>query len=385
MKQEFTWFCYSYTDSLAFDSADQARQACTADGNRVRKITCQRAFSWFFATQSTMKVIQHSPGAGVFRAPLGLGHKHVQSLLAGWPLRRRLLRRRVWPLLAAAQPEVLDCGDDVRLLGYYSPQAGETRGLAILLHGWEGSAEANYVLSVGGALYDAGCDVFRLNFRDHGATHGLNRELFHSCRIDEVVNAIKRITEAHPAARTFLIGHSLGGNFALRVAARAGAAELALSGTVAICPVLRPHSTMRALEDGLWVYRHYFLHRWRRSLLAKAASFPELYDFGDLRRFRTLTATTEFFVARYTNFPDLDAYLHGYDITGAALAGLQVPTRLIAAVDDPVIPVADLADLASSRALQISVMPRGGHCGFLESYNLRSWLDRAVLSELTVH
>ena len=120
----------------------------------------------------------------------------------------------------------------------------------ILLHGWEGSAEANYVVSVGGLLYDAGFDVFRLNFRDHGDTFALNRELFHSCRIDEVVGAVAAIAARHPAERTFLVGHSLGGNFALRAAARAPAAGIDLTKVVAVCPVLRPQSTMRALEDG---------------------------------------------------------------------------------------------------------------------------------------
>jgi len=318
-----------------------------------------------------------------FRAPVGLRHRHVQSLLAGWPLRQRLVSRSAAGLLGAARPEILDCGDGIRLLGLYSGSLGPSRGLAILLHGWEGSAEASYVLSVGARLYDAGFEVFRLNFRDHGATHALNRELFHSCRIDEVVQATRSAMAAHPARNTFLIGHSLGGNFALRVAVRAPAAGLDLTKVVAICPVLRPHSTMAALESGLWVYREYFLWRWRRSLLAKAACFPDLYEFGDLRRFPTLTATTDFFVSRYTPFPDLDAYLHGYAVTGDALAGLSIPTRLIVAADDPVIPIADLDDIAQPSALAVDVVPHGGHCAFLESYRLRSWLDRAVLAELS--
>jgi predicted alpha/beta-fold hydrolase len=317
-----------------------------------------------------------------FRAPVGLRHRHVQSLLAGWPLRQRLVRRRAAGLLDVARPEILDCGDGIRLLGLYSGSLRQSRGLAILLHGWEGSAEASYVLSVGAHLYEAGFDVFRLNFRDHGATHALNRDLFHSCRIDEVVQATRSAMAAHPARKTFLVGHSLGGNFALRVAVRAPAAGLDLAKVVAICPVLRPHSTMAALESGLWVYREYFLRRWRRSLLAKAACFPGVYEFGDLRRFPTLTATTEFFVTRYTPFPDLDSYLHGYAITGDALAGLSIPTRLIVAADDPVIPIADLDDLARPAVLDVDVVPHGGHCAFLESYRLRSWLDRAVLAEV---
>ena len=320
--------------------------------------------------------------ARVFEPPVGLKHRHVQSLLAGWPWRRSWLRRRAAGLLTAARDEIVECGAGVRLLGHFSPQAGSARGLAILLHGWEGSAAANYVLSVGGLLHAAGYAVFRLNFRDHGDTFALNRELFHSCRIDEVVGAVAEIARRHPAARTFVVGHSLGGNFALRTAARAPAAGLELAKVVAVCPVLRPSSTMHALERGLWVYREYFLRRWRRSLLAKAACFPELYDFGDLRRFPTLTATTEFFAVRYAGFPDLDAYLDGYAITGNALAQLAVPAKLIAAADDPVIPIRDLGDVAVSAALSLEVVPRGGHCAFLEDYRLRSWADRAVLAEL---
>ncbi len=285
-------------------------------------------------------------------------------------------------MLAAALDEIVDCGAGVRLLGHYSPQRSSARGLVILLHGWEGSAAASYVLSAGGRLYEAGFDIFRLNFRDHGDTFALNRELFHSCRIDEVVGAVQRIAAKHRAPRTFLVGHSLGGNFALRVAARAPAAGIDLARVVAICPVLRPHSTMRALEEGLWVYRRYFLRRWRRSLLAKAACFPELYDFRNLRELPTLTATTEFFATRYAGFPDLDSYLKGYAVTGNVLASLAVPTRIIVAADDPVIPIEDLADVAVTNALSVDVFPHGGHCAFIENYRLRSWLDRAVLGEL---
>ncbi|HUQ51894.1 MAG TPA: alpha/beta fold hydrolase [Gammaproteobacteria bacterium] len=320
--------------------------------------------------------------AQAFDPPVGLRHRHVQSLLAGWPWRQRWLRRRAARVLAASRDEIVDCGDGVRLLGHYSAQPGAAKGLAILLHGWEGSAAASYVISAGSLLFEAGYSVFRLNFRDHGETFELNRDLFHSCRIDEVVGAVGEIAVRHPADRTFIVGHSLGGNFALRVAARAPAAHIPVTKVVAICPVLRPTSTMRALEEGLWVYRQYFLRRWRRSLLAKAACFPELYDFGDLRRFATLTTTTEFFATRYARFPDLESYLNGYAITGDALARLEVPARLIAAADDPVIPIADLADVAVTPALKIDVVPRGGHCAFLEDYGLRSWLDRAVLAEL---
>ena len=73
--------------------------------------------------------------------------------------------------------------------------------------------------------------MFRLNFRDHGETHHLNRAMFHSCRIDEVVGARETESRQRFTARPFVIGgFSLGGNFALRVALRAPAAGIPLTG-----------------------------------------------------------------------------------------------------------------------------------------------------------
>ena len=73
--------------------------------------------------------------------------------------------------------------EGVRLLGYHTESAGpKSRGLVVMLHGWEGSADSTYILSVAPKLIAAGYSVFRLNFRDHGDSHHLNRELFHSCR-----------------------------------------------------------------------------------------------------------------------------------------------------------------------------------------------------------
>ena len=255
-------------------------------------------------------------------------------------------------------------------------------GLVVLLHGWEGAADSHYMVSAAQALHDLGFDTCRLNLRDHGGTHHLNEGLFHSCRIQEVVEVIGEIQRLHPVRPTYVVGFSLGGNFALRVGARANQANLELQKIVAICPVLSPRSTMSALEDGLWVYRQYFLAKWRRSLYRKASCFPDKYQFGNLRRFRTLTEMTDFFVQQYTPYSDLFSYLDGYAIIGDVLDRLSVPSELIAAGDDPVIPRADLARLAPNPNLSVTVTDGGGHCGFLEGFALNTWMDREIARQL---
>jgi predicted alpha/beta-fold hydrolase len=338
----------------------------------------------------TQTVITHSDpshastnvSGPIFQPPAWLTNAHLQSILPSLKLRRPFLARRARGMLACAQTQILDCGDGVRLLGHYSAQvaAGRApaRDLAILLHGWEGSADSLYVLSLGAHLFGLGCDVYRLNFRDHGPSHHLNEEIFHSCRLDEVVGAVRRIQELLPGRRTTIAGFSLGGNFALRVANRAPAAGLRLERVVAICPVLRPHSTMDVLEDGAFIYRRYFIQKWKRSLRLKQTLFPQRYDFASILAQRSIKAMTQVMVERYSEFPSLDAYLSGYAIVGDALAALAVPSHVLLAEDDPIIPARDLGDLARNPHLHVRTLPHGGHCGFIDSLNRASWADRQV-------
>jgi len=232
------------------------------------------------------------------------------------------------------------------------------------------------MLELGANLVSRRCITVRINFRDHGGTQALNQGLFHSCRIDEIVSAVEVVRGMYPELPMYLAGFSLGGNFALRVAARG--ARVNLQRVLAVCPVLSPASTMEALENGFWAYRYYFLNRWRRSLAAKSAAFPEIYQFGDLRRLKTLTATTRFFVENYTSFRTLEDYLSGYSIVDGKLDDVRTDSVMVLTADDPVIPIADASRLGANPALHVQVLPYGGHCGLLRDYLLRSWLNESL-------
>ena len=312
-----------------------------------------------------------------------LRNAHLQSVLASVPPRKTAVRRRSAGFRAQSDDVLIDCGAGVRLLGHVALAPGGGNGrMVVMIHGWEGSAESTYMLSVAPALLARGYSVFRLNLRDHGDTHHLNEDLFHSCRLDEVVGAFSWIQDNYQDKRLSAIGYSLGGNFALRVAAVAPAAKLSMDKVIAICPVLNPIQTMAALDSGWWVYRDYFIRRWRNSLLRKRDAFPDQYNFGELTQFANLTDMTEHFVLRYTTFPDLNSYLNGYALTGERLAGLSVQSCMLLADDDPVIPVNGLNSMQASAALNVYRSLFGGHCGFLEGMRLTSWLDEFVLQQL---
>ena len=314
--------------------------------------------------------------AGRFRPPPGLRHPHVQSILGSSSLRGWAQRSLARDFVKSSSAKVLHCDAGVRLLAKFNIPAESPRAVVVALHGWEGSADATYMVAAARRLAAHACVTARINFRDHGGTQALNEGLFHSCRIEEIVSAVSLVEEEFPGLPLYITGFSLGGNFALRVAARYRSP--ALRRVLAICPVLHPPNTMRALEDGLWIYKRYFLQRWRRSLAAKSAVFPELYRFGDLRRLRTLTDTTAYFVENYTGFGSLENYLQGYSIVDGRLDSVSADGVVVLTADDPVNPVTDAARLGSNPNLHVRVLPYGGHCGLLQDYRLRSWLDESI-------
>ena len=314
-----------------------------------------------------------------FRPARWLRNHHVQSMLASTAWRRGRVLRESAALLSTAREVLLDCGAGVRLQCFISTPAQGRGTPVVLLHGWEGNAASLYVLSLARQLFERGFEVVRLNLRDHGDTHHLNRELFHSCRLPEVVGAVSALQRLCAGRALQLVGFSLGGNFMLRVAAQAGAAGLNLSRVIAVSPVLEPVETLAALQRGMPGYEAYFVRKWLRSLRRKAECWPDCYDFTQLARMRDLKLMTAELVRHHSEFPSLEDYLNGYAITGERLASLEVPSNILTSLDDPIIPASALARLARPPSLSLTLTRYGGHCGFFERLRGPTWLEQRIL------
>src|SRR5690606_11959510 len=61
-----------------------------------------------------------------------------------------------------------------------------------------------------------------------------------------------------------------------------------------------------------------------------------------------------------------------------------VPSHVLLALDDPIIPARDVHELARNPNLEIIALPNGGHCGFMDGFNRESWADRKVAELLGV-
>ena len=323
-----------------------------------------------------------------YHAPWWLRSGHVQTLLGSSPWRQRHGARVLAATGAVTRAHVVDGGAGVRLQGLHSVPAGaEPRGFALLLHGGEGSAESGYMRLAAARLLQRGYATFRLNFRDHGDSHHLNEAIFHSARIDEVVNAsldaVRRLwPQAGPERPVVAAGYSLGGNFALRLALRAPAAGLPLARVAAVCPVLDPAATMLAMETGWRFYLHHFERKWRASLQRKRVLFPRVHDFDDGTLRLGMRDLTRWLVERHTDFGTLENYFDGYSIAGDRLSQLAMPAHILTSIDDPVIPVDGFHALALPPGAHLEIAPQGGHCGFLLGAGLDGYAEAWIADRL---
>lgn len=308
-----------------------------------------------------------------------LRNPHIQSVLASISPRRRQWRKRDDRMEQAAQRHVLDCGENVRLLGFHSPHP-QSRGLAVLIHGWEGCQDSAYLYAMACTLYAAGYSVFRLNLRDHGETHALNELPFHSARMAEVLGAFHVIQRLETTRPLICIGFSLGGNFALRVGLMGPSVDINPNLSIGVSPTINPAATLEAIDAGSAIYRRYFLKRWRRTLKQKSMAWPGHFDFSDLDTQTRLVDVTRRFVERHTEYPSYEAYLGAYTLTAGMLMNAPSPLAVIIAQDDPVIPFADFGNLQVRGSLHALETPEhGGHCGFIENWKMLGWADRIVL------
>ncbi len=315
-----------------------------------------------------------------FQPPAWLKNPHTQSVMASSKLRLKKIAHDLAPMKSASRPMLLEGGDG-QLLGYLSAPA-PGRPLVILLHGWEGSGESVYLQSAAAWLYRQGYAVLRLHLRDHGDSHHLNRDLFHSCRDPEVTRAILHAMERIDAPSYQLIGFSLGGSFALRSALGCEQAGRPLDGVISVCPPLEPKHTLHAMQTGPAIYHYYFMRKWRRSLIRKNNCHPGLCPPEQWRQFGRMDQLTDYFVREHSDFHDLDRYFSGYSLTGDRLASMHTTAAMLLSEDDPICLARDLDRTRLGPGVQAYLTRYGGHCGFIDHLGLNNWLNRRLLDWL---
>jgi uncharacterized protein len=316
-----------------------------------------------------MKKSKTKPGNNDFKPSLFIRNRHLQSILAS--SRLRILRNN--SLLTQSREIIIATGSGSRLLSFLSPHVN-SRGLIILIHGWEGSSSSAYVIAAGNYFYNLGFSICRLNLRDHGDSHYLNEGLFHGALLEETFDTVSQLAKIATDYPVYIIGFSLGANFALRIGRRHSQTPIkGLKHIFAVSPPLDPYKTTLAIDNGLFIYRQYFLYKWKRSLIKKQRLFPDKYDFDKQLHAKTCLDLTEAMMPYFSDFPSYRDYFNLYTLDNEFFQNFNLPVDIFIAEDDPVIPLGDFHKLQKNKHVQISWQKFGGHCGFLDMFPFSCW------------
>jgi len=311
-----------------------------------------------------------------FLPPWYLRNSMVQTLLNSSSLRNRghhLMEEK-------AKEIILDAGGDVHLQGFLSLNEKNTsKGLVILIHGWEGSAASAYIINNGRFLYDAGFDIFRLNLRDHGESHHLNRGLFLGTLIDESFEAVKNISSRFRDRPVFLSGFSMGANFTLRMAhLNRGTVIENLKHVVCINPPLDP-MTATCNIDRYPLIKGYFLKKWKKSLRIKQEIYPDIYNLEAILEKESCMAMTEVLVREHSDYRDTEDYFSRYTLKDGYLEKITMPVTIITSKDDPIIAIEDFYETKHKDNINLIIPEYGGHCGYIDGLELNSWYQDIIL------
>lgn len=319
-------------------------------------------------------MVARSKNNSIFLPRSFLKNRHLQSILAS----ARLLIPSHRPLLEHSQELIVDTTEGSKLLAYFSPHP-RSRGLMIILHGWEGSSSSAYVLAAGSYFYDRDFSVCRLNLRDHGDSHHLNEGLFHGALLQETFDAVNALAQYSQNLPVYLLGFSLGANFVLRIAIKHSQTPIKnLEQAFAVSPPLDPYKTTLAIDSGLGFYQKYFMKKWRRSLKKKQQLFPQKYNFTEMLHARTCLELTSDMMTYFPEFSSYRDYFKLYTLNKNSFRDLNLPVRIFIAADDPVIPQDDFQSLNDNGFLTIFRQPFGGHCGFIDLFPYSRWYNEMI-------
>ncbi|HWG59592.1 MAG TPA: alpha/beta fold hydrolase [Candidatus Acidoferrales bacterium] len=300
--------------------------------------------------------------------------------------------RRRFPRLPRAAERLFEVERGTRVRGECHWQAEpREHPTLVLLHGLEGSSDSGYMLGTAEKAWCAGFNVVRLNQRNCGGTERLTPTLYNSGLSGDIRAAICELIERDRLPRIFAAGFSMGGNLVLKMAAEwEDRAPDEIGGFAAIAPALDLAACASALSARRnFLYQRHFVRRLVRRMRRKAGLFPEVYGGGragpleaTLRRIRSVREFDEEFTAPCCGFRDAADY-YARSSAGPLLAAIHRPALIVAAQDDPFVPISSFAIQALRANPQLSFVAtrHGGHCAFIsrERGDARFWAEAAIV------
>ena len=282
-----------------------------------------------------------------------------------------------WPVEAV----VYRTEPEVQVLAHVQSPEGPPAGDILMVHGLEGSSTSGYLISLAHAALGRGFSAARLNLRGCGGTEHLALTSYHAGQTSDVL-AVLRERRTASGQPVFLVGFSLGGNISLKLAGELGEdADGLLAG---VCAVSTPIDLAVCAETlgrpRNFLYQERFVKRLKERIQRRHLQAPHIYTREHLPKIRTIIDFDNHYTAKLFGFGDAATYFRTQS-SNQFLERIRVPTLLVQAKDDPLIPFSVYNHPAFSRNsnLRLIAAEHGGHVGFIARHQPRFWVDELLL------
>lgn len=261
--------------------------------------------------------------------------------------------------------------------------SGAVKGAFVLIHGLEGSSEGGYMRSMAWNALNQGYAVHRVNIRGCGGTEGWCSTLYHAGLTTDLRCYLESLRGQGPVT---LVGYSLGGNVSLKLAGELGDAgpEL-LHSVVGVSTPLDLAACVVALgRKSNYIYENRFVGRMRERLAERRrlqpAAFDPIFQQTDVAAIRTVFDFDDRITAPHFGMGNAPNY-YKTQSSQNFLSAIRVPTLLLTAQDDPLVPFAVYRHPAirENQRIQLLAPEHGGHVAFLARETPRFWADEAIL------
>lgn len=325
-----------------------------------------------------------------FRPPWWLCNRHIQTIVAARKPRRFSYGWTFWEELE------IDLGAEGKLRAEASWQPGprHRQPALILLHGLEGSARSHYLIGMSKKAYLRGFHCIRVNLRNCGGTEHLTPTLYCAALSQDILATILQLRGTQGVGEVFAAAVSLGANILLKFLGEQGehgAGYLAAVAVVSV-PADLALGARRLLKPENWLYQRHFVRGLIQRMHRKLDYFPDIADRRILPRIRSVYEFDDIITAPHFGFASADDYYRRASC-GPLLSQIRVPTLLIQARDDPMIPFEPFSTLGieENPFLRLVATARGGHAGFLSRRPALEgdmdgyWAEGRVLQFLSAH
>jgi uncharacterized protein len=308
-----------------------------------------------------------------------LANPHVQTMLGA-----------LWPGPRFAHPtiaRVVQLPDGDRLLLHDSIPGSWSEGdrIVLVIHGLGGCHCSAHVQRLARLLIQRKVRVVRIDLRGVGHGVRLARRPYHGGLSGDVRAALEEMHRWSPRSRMAVIGLSLGGNLALKMAGEAGGNPVpGLDGIVALSPPVDfTRCAARLAHPRNRFYERYYLRHLLAQVRLRERLLPDVPPVRFPRRM-TMRLFDDLFTAPTWGFDGAQDYY----CQASALPLIEciaAPSLILTARDDPFIDVAPFEELPCYPNLELHILDQGGHVGFIGrdgSGGLR-WAERRVAEWVT--